>query len=118
MTGEPTWFEIGVADVEKGRAFYGALLGWTLEAPPEGEGAVIGTPTIGGGLHGGDEGTTAMTFFRVDDLDAALEKLEELGGARTGYGSEGPPEQTKWGRLAICRDDQGSLFGLHEPGQD
>ncbi|MGI3201585.1 hypothetical protein ACRJ4W_30585 [Streptomyces sp. GLT-R25] len=31
MSGEPTFFEIGVADPERGRAFYGSLLGWTFE---------------------------------------------------------------------------------------
>jgi predicted enzyme related to lactoylglutathione lyase len=75
----------------------------------------VGTPTLSGGLHGGDEGATAMTFFAVDDIEAALAKVIELGGSRDGYGGDDPPEPTQWGRFAICRDDQGSLFGLHEP---
>ena len=34
MTGEPSWFEIGVEDAERGRAFYGALLGWRFGPVP------------------------------------------------------------------------------------
>ena len=34
MTGEVSFFEIGVADAEQGRAFYGALFGWRFEPPP------------------------------------------------------------------------------------
>jgi uncharacterized protein len=77
MAGEPTWFELGVAEPAKARAFYGELFGWQFEVGPAGEdaGAVIRTPGIDGGLHGGDEGA----------------------------------------RFALCRDDQGSGFGLHEP---
>ena len=113
MSGEPSWFEVGVDDVERGRAFYGSLLGWELSSVPGG-GAVIGTPGVGGGLHGGDTGATAMVFFAVDDLDVALARVRELGGERIPIGDvdgEGAPH----GRFAICRDDQGSTFGLRQP---
>ena len=116
MAGEPSWFEIGVADASKARAFYGTLLGWDFEVGPSGEaaGAVIRTPGIDGGLHGGDEGASPYLFFKVDDLDAALERVKELGG--TLEHTPGDPEQAvEFGRFALCRDDQGSGFGLHEP---
>ena len=32
MAGEVAFFEIGVQDPERGRAFYGGLLGWELRA--------------------------------------------------------------------------------------
>ena len=114
MAGEPSWFEIGVGDVERGRAFYGALLGWELTPFGEG-GLVIGTPGAGGGMHGGDAGATATTFFRVDDLDASLARVEALGGERVMIDEGDEGDATRLGRFAICRDDQGSLFGLHEP---
>jgi predicted enzyme related to lactoylglutathione lyase len=119
MAGQPDWFEIGVADADKARTFYGGLLGWEFEAGPTGDlsqGAVIRTPGVDGGLHGGDEGATPYLFFRVDDMDAALDRVRELGG-RVESSPDVDPEKSdaEFGRFALCRDDQGSPFGLHQP---
>lgn len=113
MAGEPSWFEVGVGDLEKARAFYGGLFGWELEPYTSG-GSVIRTAGLAGGLHGGDPGATAMVFYAVDDLDAALTRVAELGGAQVPIGEEDEGGVTPLGRFGICRDDQGSLFGLHE----
>jgi uncharacterized protein len=118
MGGEPSWFEIGVADATKARSFYGGLLGWEFEAGPSGDesaGAVIRTPGIDGGLHGGDEGASPYLFFRVDDLDAALNRVAELGGTVEPLPGVDPEQESEFGRFAFCRDDQGSSFGLHQP---
>jgi predicted enzyme related to lactoylglutathione lyase len=56
MTGELAFFELGVEDVERGRAFYEWLFGWRFERGPSGRGFTITTPTIPGGIHGGDRG--------------------------------------------------------------
>ncbi|MZD58992.1 VOC family protein [Streptomyces sp. SID5606] len=121
MTGEPSFFELGVADPERGRVFYGTLFGWTLEAGPTGRGFSIGTAGLPGGMHGGDPGAAPYLFFRVDDLDAAVARVRELGGSVEALGEEGeegeedPESAARFGRFKLCRDDQGSLFGLHEP---
>ena len=68
-------------------------------------------------MHGGDAGATAMAFFAVDDLDAALATVARLGGERLMIHEEGEAEgdpAAHLGRFAICRDDQGSSFGLHQ----
>jgi uncharacterized protein len=116
VDGELSFFELGVEDVHRGRAFYEGLFGWRFEPGPSGEGFQINTPTIPGGMHGGDSGATPYVFFRVDDLDAALERVRELGGTVEGTDVEGSPESiTRFGRFKLCRDDQGSSFGLHQP---
>jgi uncharacterized protein len=118
MAGEPYWFEIGVADATRARTFYGELLGWEFEPGPSGDdsaGAVIRTPGIDGGLHGGDEGASPYLFFRVDDLDAALARVAELGGKVEPAPGVDPDQDSEFGRFALCRDDQGSAFGLHQP---
>ncbi|MFD4262298.1 VOC family protein [Streptomyces sp. NPDC058534] len=118
MTVEPSFFEIGVADPERGRAFYGTLFGWTLEAGPTGRGFSIGTAGLPGGMHGGDPGASPYLFFRVDGLDAAVARVRELGGSIEDLGEEGEEDAesvARFGRFKLCRDDQGSLFGLHEP---
>ena len=118
MSGEPTFFEIGVADSERGRAFYGSLLGWTFEpGTSEGGGFAITTDGVPGGLHGGDAGASPYLFFRVDDLDAAVARVRELGGTVEDLDDRGESEESaaRFGRFKLCRDDQGSAFGLHEP---
>ena len=114
MNGELSFFELGVADAGRAREFYGSLFGW--EFVEEGKGATIETPNIPGGVHGGDAGASPYLFFRVDDLDAALAQVRELGGEVGDYVSEDDPETVaRFGRFVVCKDDQGSSFGLHEP---
>jgi predicted enzyme related to lactoylglutathione lyase len=116
MAGELAFFEIGVEDTERGRAFYEELFGWRFEPGPSGSGFLIGTPNVPGGMHGGDAGASPYVFFGVDDMDAALERVRELGGEVEETDVEGDEESTaKFGRFKLCHDDQGSRFGLHQP---
>ena len=115
MAGELAFFEIGVQDPERGRAFYGGLLGWEFEPGPSGEGFVIQAPNMAGGMHGGDPAAAPYLFFAVDDMDAALAKVRELGGGVEEMNVEGDEESVaKFGRFRLCKDDQGSPFGLHQ----
>ncbi len=114
MDGALSFFEIGVDDTDKARAFYGQLFGW--EFVPQGSGATIETPNLPGGLHGGDPGASPYLFFRVSDMSAALQRVRELGGDTGDYSSSEDPEKVaKFGRFQTCTDDQGSVFGLHQP---
>ena len=116
MAGEPAFIELGVQDAARGRVFYEAMFGWSFEPGPSGGGFVITTPTIPGGLHGGDPGASPYVFFRVDDMEAALARVRDLGGEVDDTDVEGDAESTaRFGRFKLCRDDQGSPFGLHQP---
>jgi uncharacterized protein len=119
MAGEISFFELGVGDFEAARTFYGGLFGWTFEqGPTEGGGYAIHTPNVPGGVHGGDPGASPYLFFAVDDIDAAVEKVRELGGTLEEIDVGDDPETAaRFGRFKFCRDDQGSPFGLHQrPG--
>ena len=114
MSGEPSFFELGVQDADRGRAFYQELFGWQMTPGPSGAGFAITTPGAPGGIHGGDPEASPYLFFGVDDLDAALARVRELGGSvdATDHGDE---ESARFGRFRLCHDDQGSPFGLHQP---
>ena len=115
MAGEVAFFELGVEDPDKGRAFYEALFGWRLAPGPSGNGYAIETPGGPGGMHGGDPGAVPYVFFAVDDMDAALDRVRALGGTVEEMDVEGGDEaQKRFGRFKLCRDDQSSAFGLHE----
>lgn len=78
MTGEATWFEMGVPDTTRAQDFYGTLLGWTFESMGEG-GAVIRTPEGRAGLHPRDDARQIVMYFRVDDIDTSVQQVRELG---------------------------------------
>jgi predicted enzyme related to lactoylglutathione lyase len=116
MAGELTFFELGVEDTEKGRAFYEGMFGWRFEQSPSGEGYAIEAPNVRAGLHGDDAGAAPYVFFAVDDLDAALARVRELGGTVEEMDIDGDEaSQARFGRFKLCRDDQGSPFGVHQP---
>jgi predicted enzyme related to lactoylglutathione lyase len=115
MAGELAFFELGVEDTRKGRVFYEGLFGWKFETGPSGNGWVIDAPDVRGGMHPGDAGATPYVFFAVDDIDAAIARVRELGGEVEEIDVEGDESSTaRFGRFKLCRDDQGSPFGLHQ----
>ena len=112
MTGAISFFELGVADAQKGRAFYEGLFGWEFETGPSGKGWLLHTPGVPGGMHPGDPQATPYVFFSVPDMDAALARVRELGGEVVPFDHG---DDTRFGRFEFCKDDQGCPFGLHEP---
>jgi predicted enzyme related to lactoylglutathione lyase len=111
LTGEPTYLELGVGDPDAARRFYGELLGWAPSGT-SGHGS-LDTSTLSIGLHGDDPTPGFLVFLGVDDLDASLIVLDRLGGH-----SDEIHEAPGFGRYAVCTDDQGVRFGLHQPKVD
>ena len=75
MTGEVSFIEFGGTDAMTARSFYGKLFGWSFESGPGGDGYAIEGAGVPAGVHGGDEGASPYVFFRVDDLDAAMDHI-------------------------------------------
>lgn len=110
MHGELTFFEIGVPDSGRAQAFYSRLLDWQFPPTGEGDQVWVKTPSIKGGLHDQDTESRITMYFAVDDIDAAVRTVRELGGT-----AEDPhPEEAGFGRFTACTDDQGVRFGLHQ----
>jgi len=111
-----SFFELGVEDAEKARTFYGAMFGWEFETGPAMQGYAIKTAGVPGGMHPGDKGAWPYVFFAVEDLDAALAQVAQLGGeVQEGFDDDNPENVKRFGRFKFCKDDQGSPFGLHQP---
>ncbi|TMM18520.1 MAG: hypothetical protein E6F96_06130 [Actinobacteria bacterium] len=99
--------EFPADDPERARRFWTELLGVALKdrQPSEGEGwqTHSGAPAVGiheRGLGPGD--SFSLPYFAVIDIAEALERVEALGGSVVHPGE----------RWAICRDSEGSPFGL------
>ena len=118
MTGQVSFIEFGGRDAMTARTFYGKLFGWSFEPGPGGEGYAIDGVGVPAGVHGGDEGAPPYVFFRVDDLEAAVATVERLGGTvEVLPGGDEEESVARFGEFRLCRDDQGSPFGLHRPPQ-
>lgn len=110
MQGELTFFEMGVPEAGRAQTFYSRLFGWQFPPTGEGDQVWIRTPTIKAGLHGQDAEARIAAYFSVDDIEAAVRTVRELGGT-----AEDPrPEEPGFGRFTACVDDQGVRFGLHQ----
>ncbi|MEJ7655844.1 MAG: VOC family protein [Thermoleophilaceae bacterium] len=99
--------EFPADDAERARDFWEGLLGVSLERRNDGEGEGWETRSEGAavGVHARGSGpgdTFSLPYFDVDDLSGALQQVEELGGSVIHPGSA----------LAICKDSEGSPFGL------
>ena len=99
--------EFPADDAERARRFWEGLLGVSLEARRESEGegwqTHSGAPAVGVHPRGPGPGDTfSLPYFAVGDLAAALRRVEELGGSVVHPGD----------RWAICKDSEGSPFGL------
>lgn len=99
--------EFPADDPARARRFWSGLLGVELveRGQAEGQGWQTNTaaPTFGIHQRGRGPGDTAsLPYFNVPDLGAALEQVAALGGTVIHPGS----------RWAICRDSEGSPFGL------
>jgi uncharacterized protein len=116
MVGEVSFIEFGATNAATARDFYQKLFGWNFEPGPGGDGYAIEGVGVPAGVHGGDRAAAPYVFFRVDDIDDAVAAIERLGGTvDTLAGADDQESVARFGEFRLCRDDQGSPFGLHRP---
>ena len=104
-------FEVAGKDPAKLQGFFGDLFGWQVNADnPMNYGMVNLSDQVGGGIGPAPEGQPghAMFYVGVDDVEAALQKAEGLGGARV-FGPMDVPEGPTIGHFA---DPEGNVVGL------
>ncbi len=113
--GQFVWRELMTPDVEKARAFYGELLGWTYQEMPMPTGPYTvfkqGDQMVAGAmaLPAGDPAPPAwMSYVSVADVDEALKKVGENGGQVI----MPPMDVPNVGRFAVTADPTGGVLGL------
>jgi predicted enzyme related to lactoylglutathione lyase len=107
VTDKLALVEFPADDSDRALAFWRGVLGVELEERRESEGRGWQTRTGGTelGVHARGPGPgdrVSLPYFSVPDLAEAVAKVEELGGSVIHPGE----------RYAICRDSEGSPFGL------
>ena len=110
-TGMPTLIEFPADDPDRARRFWSHVLTVAVEErhPDDGQGwqAELEGATLGLHPRGAGPGDRfSLPYFTVADLPAALTRVTEVGGEVVHPGA----------RWAVCRDSEGSPFGLAAAG--
>jgi uncharacterized protein len=113
--GALVWNELASNDLDGAAAFYAGLFGWRI-SPFEGSEQRYLSIKNGERSNGGmREATPAGTpphwlvYFGVDDLDASIDRVRELGGA-----VHAGPIDIQMARIAVVADPQGAVFALYD----
>lgn len=114
------WNELGTTDAEAAKKFYRELLGWTIE---EGQAApmiyneiVVNGQHVGGIYQMGPEQAGApshwIPYVAVDDIEASVKRVEELGGKVC----VPPTDIPNVGRFSVITDPTGATISLIKLG--
>jgi predicted enzyme related to lactoylglutathione lyase len=115
--GTLTWNELHTRDLGGARAFGESVFGWSGDEQDFGGFPYVvlqvGKAPVGGmtGMPPGvpDEVPAFwLTYFAVDDCDASVERVRELGGSVTAE----PMEVENVGRFAVVGDPHGAQFAV------
>lgn len=120
--GAPVWNELVTAEVDKALPFYAEVLGMgseasSMEPMPDGSTYMIITDVNGRQVAGAT--TPPMpglpphwnVYFQVEDVDATVAKVAELGGKALAPAFDVPGV----GRMAVLADPQGGMFNVMAP---
>jgi uncharacterized glyoxalase superfamily protein PhnB len=107
--GDVGYQSVLVEDVERTKAFFGQVLGWTYTPGNSPGGWQVEGVAPMTGLAGGADGPEVQLCFRVDDVASAVERVRAAGGTAA------QPDSRPYGSLAECQDDQGMRFQLWQP---
>jgi uncharacterized protein len=110
MAGNVVHYEISATDVDRAQGFWSGLFGWQFgeSAMPEGEYRMAQTgEQSGAALSSHGEPGHPTVYFDVDDIDAAIARVRELGGNAD---DKQPVPQFGW--FTACQDTEGNAFSL------
>jgi uncharacterized protein len=121
MSGEVVHFEIPAEDTARAHAFYRDAFGWEIQPMPELDYAFAitspvddqGRPKDPGSINGGmfqrnPDLSTPVVTINVEDIDTAVARVIELGGAQVG--EKIPVADMGW--AAYFTDTEGNVMGL------
>jgi hypothetical protein len=117
--GKCNWNELATPDQAAAHAFYASVVGWTypdkLAMGEAGDYVFIAAKdtTIGATTKSDKQPKGWMFYFRVPDIDAAVEKVKAGGGTV----HAGPMEVPGGDRVIVASDPEGAPFGVSAPGK-
>lgn len=120
--GTILWSELMTRDVDAARSFYENICGWQYATMPNPDGGDYHVASVGERPVAGimDMATLPQladlpphwfTYIGVDDVDAASEQVQALGGTV----ERAPFDIPGVGRIAIISDPGGAVLGIMTP---
>ena len=111
--GALCWNELAAPDMDAASTFYGELFGWTfapMENSPSRYLVITNGDRTNGGIREPQEGEPPnwSPYFAVDDIDAALATVGELGGTKLM-----DPIDIGIAKISPVRDPQGAIFQVY-----
>jgi len=120
QVGDASWHELMTTDAPAAMKFYGDLFGWqpgeAMDMGDQGKYHIFTRPhgMIGGMMNKPPAMATVpphwMIYFRVPDINAAVERVKANGGQIL----NGPMEVPGGSKIVNAMDPQGAGFSLHE----
>ncbi len=112
--GEFSHIELPADDVERAKSFYAAVFGWSFRAMDGFEGYYLftaGPGDLGGGIgiRGQNAPQGVRNYVTVDDVEAAVGKVEANGGSVVV-----PKTDIGFGWYAAVTDTEGNEIGLYK----
>jgi predicted enzyme related to lactoylglutathione lyase len=110
MAGQMVHYELHVKDADQAQEFWGGVFGWKFGEPmPEMDYRMAQIDEASGAAIAGGEATKshANVYLNVDDIDASIAKVRELGGKA----DDKMPVPTH-GWFSAASDPQGVEFHL------
>jgi uncharacterized protein len=104
--GDLVYSALLLPDAARGEAFYRAVLDWRFETDQDPQRRRITNVNPQMGLWGDVADGTLFLCHAVDDIEAAVARVRELGGTAD------EPTDHPYGRIADCVDNQGMPFAL------
>jgi predicted enzyme related to lactoylglutathione lyase len=100
--GDVGYVSLRVPDVDDAVTFYADVLGWTVT------GGQVDGATPATGFFGAAGRPNLFCCYAVDDVPAAVERIQAAGGTAS------EPHREPYGLVADCTDDQGTDFAVWE----
>ncbi|KIZ13498.1 VOC family protein [Streptomyces natalensis] len=116
--GAPCWADVMLPDLERGKRFYGGLLGWTFSESAPASGGYTQALRNGKRAAGlmprqGDRAPTAWgLYFATGDIERTAALIRGAGGRIL----TAPMEVGALGTMLIAADPSGAVFGAWQAG--
>jgi predicted enzyme related to lactoylglutathione lyase len=117
QAGAPMWHELHTRDYAGALDFYRSVLGWTTQVVGDTDDFRYSAMAVGDTQYAGVMDASAyypegvppvwLTYIAVDDVDATLTLVQELGGT-----IQEQPQDTPFGRLAQIADPTGAVIKI------
>lgn len=111
LPGMPYWQDLITTEPQQAAYFYSKVLGWDISQDAYRVARKDGLPVAG--VVRAEQGVPAWVVYFLVSGEETVRRVEELGGAVVSSAD------VALGRMTVCQDPHGGLFGLIEPaGED